>query len=80
MAAATHEGSDEHVHIHSLARAFTSSSGNLKPKFRPLVSLYMSHGWKFKIWKNPERSKFKSYNLPYAYKVLTISSPNGQLP
>ena len=31
-------------------------------------------------FKNPEPSKFKSQNLLYAYKVLTISSLNGQLP
>ena len=31
-------------------------------------------------FKNPELSKFKSLNLLYAYKELTISGLNGQLP
>ena len=35
---------------------------------------------KVQNFKNPELSKFKSLNLLYAYKVLTISSLNGQLP
>ena len=30
-------------------------------------------------FKNPELSKFKSYNLLYAYIVLKILSLNGQL-
>ena len=35
---------------------------------------------KVQNFKNPELSKFKSQNLLYAYKVLTISSLNDQLP
>ena len=43
-----------------------------------LVSAHMfKHGWKLKF---PELSKFKSLNLLYVYKVLSISNLNGQLP
>ena len=34
------------------------------------------HGWKFKI---PELSKFKSLNMLYAYKVLSISHLNWSI-
>ena len=35
---------------------------------------------KVQNFKKPELSNFKTLNLLYAYKVLTISSLNGQLP